>query len=134
LLVVERVVSVDCVSAFPVLVLPRKHAKATANDAKKLAFGARSAKMTQPNFFPDAAQQRLIHNIPVMCPRPCRGGVEETLAYYIFLEEHWRLIRPNDPLERILRKSRRRTTSSACFLMGSRARNLAAPLGPPNAI
>jgi putative transposase len=35
--------------------------------------------------------------------------VEETLAYYAFPEEHWRRIRTNNPLERILREIRRRT-------------------------
>src|SRR5258706_8886513 len=33
---------------------------------------------------------------------------EETLAYYAFPEEHWRRIRTNNPLERILREIRRR--------------------------
>jgi hypothetical protein len=31
------------------------------------------------------------------------AAVEETLAYYAFPEEHWRRIRTNNPLERILR-------------------------------
>ena len=30
-------------------------------------------------------------------------AVEETLTYYAFPEEHWRRIRTNNPLERILR-------------------------------
>ena len=34
-------------------------------------------------------------------------AVEETLAYYTFPEEHWRRIRTNNPLERILREIRR---------------------------
>jgi transposase-like protein len=33
----------------------------------------------------------------------------ETLAYYAFPEEHWRRIRTNNPLERIMREIRRRT-------------------------
>ena len=37
------------------------------------------------------------------------AGVEETLTYYGFPEEHWRRIRTNNPLERILREIRRRT-------------------------
>ena len=36
-------------------------------------------------------------------------AVDETLAYYTFPEEHWRRIRTNNPLERILREIRRRT-------------------------
>jgi putative transposase len=34
------------------------------------------------------------------------GSVEETLTYYAFPEEHWRRIRTNNPLERILREIR----------------------------
>jgi transposase-like protein len=30
------------------------------------------------------------------------AAIEETLAYYAFPEEHWRRIRANNPLERIL--------------------------------
>ena len=30
------------------------------------------------------------------------AAVEETLAYYAFPEEHWRRIRTNNPLERVL--------------------------------
>jgi putative transposase len=37
------------------------------------------------------------------------GAVEETLTYYQFPEQHWRRIRTNNPLERILREIRRRT-------------------------
>lgn len=33
--------------------------------------------------------------------------VEETLAYYAFPNEHWRRIRTNNPLERIMREIRR---------------------------
>src|SRR6516225_9498139 len=35
------------------------------------------------------------------------AAIEETLAYYAFPEEHWRRIRTNNPLERILREIRR---------------------------
>jgi putative transposase len=34
------------------------------------------------------------------------AAVEETLSYYAFPEEHWRRIRTNNPLERILREIR----------------------------
>jgi Transposase, Mutator family len=37
------------------------------------------------------------------------AAVEETLNYYAFPEQHWRRIRTNNPLERILREIRRRT-------------------------
>ena len=35
--------------------------------------------------------------------RACQAAAEETLTYYAFPEEHWRRIRTNNPLERILR-------------------------------
>ena len=53
-------------------------------------------------------------------------AVEETLAYYTFPEEHWRRIRTNNPLERILREIRRRTRVVGSFPDGQSALNLAA--------
>lgn len=53
-------------------------------------------------------------------------AVEETLTYYAFPEEHWRRIRTNNPLERILREIRRRTRVVGAFLDGQSALNLAA--------
>jgi hypothetical protein len=43
------------------------------------------------------------------------AAVEETLTYYAFPEEHWRRIRTNNPLERILREIRRRTRVVGAF-------------------
>jgi len=54
------------------------------------------------------------------------AGIEETLAYYRFPEEHWRRIRTNNPLERILREIRRRTRVVGAFPDGQSALNLAA--------
>jgi putative transposase len=53
-------------------------------------------------------------------------AVEETLTYYHFPEEHWRRIRTNNPLERILREIRRRTRVVGAFPDGQSALNLAA--------
>ena len=53
-------------------------------------------------------------------------SVEETLAYYKFPEEHWRRIRTNNPLERILREIRRRTRVVGAFPDGESSLNLAA--------
>jgi putative transposase len=76
-----------------------------------------------------------------MCPRPrsrcgdVLAGVNrlehgrdlpQTLAYYAFPEEHWRRIRTNNPLERILREIRRRTRVVGAFPDGQSALNLAA--------
>src|SRR5215471_15761515 len=48
-------------------------------------------------------------------------AVEETLTYYAFPEEHWRRIRTNNPLERILREIRRRTRVVGAFPDGQSA-------------
>ncbi len=52
--------------------------------------------------------------------------VEETLVYYAFPNEHWRRIRTNNPLERIMREIRRRTRVVGAFPDGQSALNLAA--------
>jgi putative transposase len=51
---------------------------------------------------------------------------EETLSYYSFPEKHWRRIRTNNPLERVLREIRRRTRVVGAFPDGQSALNLAA--------
>ena len=54
------------------------------------------------------------------------AAVEETLADDAFPEEHWRRIRTNNPLERILREIRRRTRVVGAFPDGQSVLNLAA--------
>ena len=54
------------------------------------------------------------------------AGIEETLTYSAFPEEHWRRIRTNNPLERLLREIRRRTRVVGAFPDGQSALNLAA--------
>jgi len=53
-------------------------------------------------------------------------ALPETLTYYAFPEEHWRRIRTNNPLERIMREIRRRTRVVGVFPDGNSALNLAA--------
>jgi putative transposase len=55
-----------------------------------------------------------------------RRGGEETLAYYAFPEEHWRRIRTNNPLERILREIRAAHRVVGAFPDSQSALNLAA--------
>ncbi len=55
-----------------------------------------------------------------------REGADETLAYYEFPREHWRQIRTNNPLERIMREIRRRSRVVGCFPDGNSALMLAA--------
>lgn len=62
-----------------------------------------------------------------------RDGVEETLTYMRFPFEHWRRIRTNNPLERLMREIRRRTRvvgafpdgRSALMLVAARLRHVA---------
>lgn len=55
-----------------------------------------------------------------------REAAQETLAYYHFPREHWRQIRTNNPLERIMREIRRRSRVVGCFPDGNSALMLAA--------
>ena len=54
------------------------------------------------------------------------AGIEQTLSYYAFPREHWRSLRTNNPLERILREVRRRTRAVGAFPDGKSALMLAA--------
>jgi len=55
-----------------------------------------------------------------------REGIGETLSYYYFPREHWRRIRTNNMLERLMREIRRRTRVVGCFPDGNSALMLAA--------
>ncbi|WP_434030201.1 transposase, partial [[Pseudomonas] boreopolis] len=52
--------------------------------------------------------------------------IAETFAYYAFPETHWRRIRTNNPLERMMREIRRRTRVVGAFPDGHAALMLAA--------
>jgi transposase-like protein len=62
-----------------------------------------------------------------------RESIDETLTYYDFPSTHWRRIRTNNPLERIMREIRRRTNvvgafpdgNSALMLVAARLRHIA---------
>lgn len=53
-------------------------------------------------------------------------SVDETLTYYSFPDSHWRKIRTNNPLERIMKEIRRRTKVVGAFPDGKSCLNLAA--------
>jgi putative transposase len=53
-------------------------------------------------------------------------GAEETLSFYSFPREHWRSLRTNNPLERLMREIRRRSRVVGCFPDGHSALMLAA--------
>jgi putative transposase len=48
-------------------------------------------------------------------------GVHETLAYTEFPREHWRKIRTNNPMERVIKEIRRRTRVVGSFPDGNSA-------------
>ena len=60
-------------------------------------------------------------------------GAHETLGYCAFPREHWRQLRTNNPMERVLREVRRRTRvvgafpdgHSALMLVAARLRHVA---------
>jgi len=62
-----------------------------------------------------------------------KDGISETVSYYAFPREHWRKIRTNNPLERIMKEIRRRTRvvgafpdgNSALMLVSARLRHIA---------
>jgi len=61
------------------------------------------------------------------------NGIDETLSYMAFPREHWRIVRTNNMLERLMREIRRRTRVVGCFpdgesavmLVGARLRHVA---------
>lgn len=55
-----------------------------------------------------------------------KDSIAETFAYYAFPETHWRRIRTNNPLERMMREIRRRTRVVGAFPDGHSALMLAA--------
>ena len=55
-----------------------------------------------------------------------QNGIDETLSYYDFPEERHRMIRTNNPMERIIREIRRRTRVVGSFPDGNSALMLAA--------
>jgi putative transposase len=62
-----------------------------------------------------------------------KDGIKETVSYYKFPSQHWRRIRTNNPLERIMKEIRRRTRvvgsfpdgNSALMLVAARLRHIA---------
>jgi len=53
-------------------------------------------------------------------------GASETLSYYDFPSQHWRSLRTNNPLERLMREIRRRTRAVGAFPDGQSALMLVA--------
>ena len=81
----------------------------------------------------EAVIKKLTSQKLAQAARIVREGIAETLSYYDFPDAHWRRIRTNNPLERILREVRRRTRvvgafpdgNSALMLVAARLRHIA---------
>ena len=54
------------------------------------------------------------------------AGIDETVSYYDQPPEHWRCLRTNNPLERLMREIRRRTRVVGAFPDGQSALKLVA--------
>ena len=81
----------------------------------------------------DAARTKTIHVIAKLremklpaAAKLIEDSVEETFRYYAFPSEHWRSLRTNNMLERLMRELRRRTRVVDCFPDGESALMLVA--------
>ncbi len=57
---------------------------------------------------------------------PVEEKIRETLGYYSFPDSHWRKVRMNNPLERLMKEIRRRTRVVGAFPDGQSSLCLAA--------
>jgi putative transposase len=81
----------------------------------------------------DGVVQKLRERKLAQAAEKIKDSISETLTYYDFPSAHWRRIRTNNPLERILREVRRRTRvvgafpdgQSALMLVAARLRHIA---------
>jgi putative transposase len=85
----------------------------------------------------EAKAKAIIAKLKVMELRVVAEFIErkigETLTYYVYLSTHWRQIRTNNPLERIIREIRQRTPvvgafpdgQSVLMLVAARRRHIA---------
>jgi transposase-like protein len=103
----------------------------------KVAEVARMLKAIHAQEDRKAAQAKAAESVSRLKELKLRSAaelVEQTLVYYAFPSTHWRQIRTNNPLERIIREIRRRTRvvgafpdgHSALMLVAARLRHIAA--------
>ena len=104
-------------------VVPTKHVRCVADMLKAIhACEDRQAAQAKA----EAVVEKLTAMRLKEAAAKVREGVEETLTYYSFPAPHWRRIRTNNPLERIMREIRRRTRVVGAFPDGNSALMLAA--------
>ena len=90
--------------------------------------GAKEDKSGWSNFLRHLVDRGL-SGVKLIISDACRELVEsigETLTFYGFPDSHWRKIRTNNPLERIMKEIRRRTRVVGAFPDGQSCLNLAA--------
>jgi len=104
-------------------VVPSKHMRPVA-DMLKAIHAAEDRKAAQDKA--EAVIEKLSTMRLKEAASKVREGIEETLTYYSFPASHWRRIRTNNPLERIMREIRRRTRVVGAFPDGKSALMLAA--------
>jgi transposase-like protein len=111
-------------------VLPRGKIKEVAMMLKAIhASEDRQAALEKANGVIEKLRERKLGQ----AAEKIKESILETLAYYDFPSAHWRRIRTNNPLERILREVRRRTRvvgafpdgQSALMLVAARLRHIA---------
>ena len=111
-------------------VVPRSKVKAAAAMLKAIhAQEDRDAAMEKIKAVVEKLKKMKLANAAKMVEE----GAEETLSYYYFPSQHWRSLRTNNPLERLMREIRRRTRvvgsfpdgKSALMLVAARLRHVA---------
>ena len=100
---------------------------------RKLALVAAMLKAIHASEDLKAAQEKaqaVIEKLQTMklpkAAKKVQESIAETLTYYLFPQKHWRRIRTNNPLERIMKEIRRRTKVVGAFPDGQSALMLCA--------
>jgi len=104
-------------------VVPSKHMRAAA-DMLKAIHTCEDRQAAQDKA--EAVVEKLTAMRLKEAAQRIQDGIAETLTYYSFPASHWRRIRTNNPLERIMREIRRRTRVVGAFPDGRSALILAA--------
>jgi len=104
-------------------VVPSKHMRAAA-DMLKAIHACEDREAAQEKA--EAVIEKLTAMRLKEAAQRIQDGIAETLTYYSFPASHWRRIRTNNPLERIMREIRRRTGVVGAFPDGKSALMLAA--------
>jgi len=104
-------------------VVPSKHMRAAA-DMLKAIHACEDREAAQDKA--EAVIEKLTAMRLKEAAQRIQDGIAETLTYYSFPASHWRRIRTNNPLERIMREIRRRTQVVGAFPDGKSALMLAA--------